>query len=190
MNHVFASLHLIYGARFVAQFRGLGEESETLARAKRLWAPHLAELTDDECAVAITRCGRLALNERGEAWPPNLPEFLDLTMPTVAELGIPDENAALMEAQRHAHVKDTHEWSHRVVFYAAQAVGWGELKSRTFREMRPAWLEAYRNLVRRVRMGEALMWLAPTPPPEKPKPASDEVAAEGVAAMRNAIGGD
>lgn len=175
VNAVFARMHLIYGHRWLSVYR----TEDALARAKREWAPEIARLTQEQCNAALARLKRYpALNGKGEAWPPSLPEFIDLARPTRAEIGVPDNELAYLEARTHAHRPREHDWSHRAVFYAGEAVGWWLLSNGSTGETKSAFMSAYSTIVERLRNGESLMWIAPPDPeiePEASTPSDVEI---------------
>lgn len=74
VDRIFAHLSAMYGARFADMWRGTD-----LADVKAMWASKLAGFADTPNAIKLALDSLDArLNKNGEAYPPNLPEFLSM----------------------------------------------------------------------------------------------------------------
>ena len=92
------------------------------------------------------------MNDRGEIWPPNLPEFLGFCR---EQLG-PPSRAALREALSVASRRawDTHYWTHAAIYRAASELGAYQLQHGSEREIKQAWRSAYAGALDDVARGQ------------------------------------
>lgn len=111
-----------YGARFADAWRGCDVEA-----VKAVWSEELARYTVDEIRAGID-----CLRDR--PFPPTLPEFLLLCRPK------PDPQAAHAEACRLIGRLDG--WSDCSVFWAAREVGYHDLKTLRYQDIRGRWIDA------------------------------------------------
>lgn len=132
----------LYGHRWVSSY---GEVDDGT------WLTGLQDVTPEQLAMGVQHC-----LQRGEAWPPSLPEFRKRCRPRPQDLGIAHELEAYREAVKGVAPFTYHTWSHPVVYHAAQAVGSWELlhlpESKTF----PRFRDAYFAMVERFMQGEGM----------------------------------
>jgi len=110
--------------------------------AFRTWRRALADLSVAQLARGVAACIC-----RSDPWPPSLPEFRTLCLGDAPSLGLPDEEGAYLAACRA-------DWTHAVVWHAAQAVGVHALRTQTEVATRSRFVAAYRVLVARAAAGE------------------------------------
>jgi hypothetical protein len=162
----------IYGHRWTASF-GVADDGT--------WAKGLRGMTGPQIAMGLSRCV-----ERGDAWPPSLPEFRALCTPTLEDLGLPSPEDAYREA---THAETGHVWTHGAVFSAAQSVGHFELRNLAQEKTRPAFLKAYEVACRRVLAGESLGAPIPKGLEKIATPAKPETVSDALTKMREALHG-
>ena len=138
-------------------------------------------MTGPQIAMGLSRCV-----ERGDAWPPSLPEFRALCTPSLEDLGLPAPEDAYREA---THAETGHVWSHGAVFSAAQSVGQFELRNLAQEKTRPAFLKAYEVACKRVLAGESLSAPIPKGLEKIATPAKPETVSDALTKMREALHG-
>lgn len=128
IERLFERMAGLYGARFADAWRGVDPE-----RVKRTWGEELAGFTGDEIARGVT-----ALKTRD--WPPTLPEFAKLCRPPS------DARADWAEACEQMRIrldgKGADVWSRPEVYWAAVAVGWHDLNSAAWEQIKTRWANA------------------------------------------------
>ncbi|WP_255487403.1 replication protein P [Oceanospirillum sediminis] len=138
---------------------------EALQVAKNEWHNDLAKYSDEELDAAVER------SKARYKMPPNLAEFLECCIPDFAELGMPDPEAAYLEACQKSHDPNNQgfRWSHPAVYFAGKQAGWHDLQ-RTLSGVRTRFDSAYEVLFRQVVSGAQL---------EIPKPNSRTLEHKG-----------
>ena len=110
--------------------------------AFRTWGRALADLSSEQLARGVGQC-----ITRADPWPPSLPEFRAMCLGDARALGVPAEEEAYLAACRA-------EWSHALIWHAAQAVGVHTLRTQSEAQTRPRFVAAYRELIARRGAGE------------------------------------
>lgn len=120
---LFSELAAIYGARFADMWR-----NTDVGHVKTVWAGALAGLTVGEVRQGLIGC-------RKKPWPPTLPEFLLLCR---AE---PDYESLFAEAQLQAWHREAGRdvWPDPVLFWAAYAFGFYDLKKASWQVAKTRW---------------------------------------------------
>lgn len=116
-----------YGARFADAWKGCN-----VAEVKAAWAEELGDYSPEEIATGVA-----ALRTRD--WPPTLPEFLKLCRPPI------DPDAGFAEAAREylkRFDKGDDQWSRPEVFWAAQAIGYQDLRNLPYERLKGRWKAA------------------------------------------------
>lgn len=161
----------LYGHRWLSSY---GEADDGT------WLAGLQGVTPEQLAIGVQHCV-----QRGESWPPSMPEFRSRCRPLPQDLGIVNEIEAYREAVKGAGAITQHPWSHPVVYHAAKHVGFWSLlhwpESKTF----PRFRDAYFAAVEQFMQGEAMPLPARTsvkqitrqPDPEKAKAALAKIKA-------------
>lgn len=128
IERLFERMAGLYGARFADVWRGTDPE-----RVKRIWAEELAGFGGEEIARGVQ-----ALKTRD--WPPTLPEFLRLCRQTS------DPRADWTEACEQMRIrlegKGADAWSRPQVYWAAVAIGWYDLNSTAWDQIKTRWEKA------------------------------------------------
>lgn len=172
MTRLWLRMTKIYGHRWTA---GFGESDDGT------WAKGLRGMSPEQIAFGLSRCV-----ERGDSWPPTLPEFRALCTPTAADLGLPDVDCAYREA---THAEPGHAWTHPAVYAAAQGVGLYELRNLPESKTRPAFAKAYETACGRVLAGESLSAPIPKGLEKIATPAKPETVSDALTKMREALHG-
>jgi len=133
-----------YGTLFADRWRGMN-----LGEVKAAWASKLADLSPGELKRGIDAL---------PGFPPTLPEFALLCRPK------PNPEAAHAEACRLIGRLDG--WSDCSVFWAAREIGYHDLKTLPYRDIRGRWIDALERA-----------WASRKPIPE-PAPVAGQIAAD------------
>lgn len=144
MERLWIRMTEIFGHKWVSQY---GEDPlET-------WAKRLGSFSKEEIAIGVNACANSTMQ-----WPPSLPDFCGLCQPDAAELGLPDNTSAFLEAMRQSHAPDDYIFSHEAVRLAGAAVGWYDMQRCIPSEesLKQRFQSAYGALVGKVKRGEAL----------------------------------
>lgn len=134
---IFARFSAIYGSRFELQ----QQTEEQSIRAKREWALTLMQqpLQTQDLERALERC-KCEL-----AWPPSIAEFLQRSVPSTQELGVPNAEQAFAEAcSLRGHTSDAN-WSHVLVYECAKRLGFKRLQQENERQLRPEFTRLYQQ---------------------------------------------
>lgn len=150
MARLFKRLIAFYGTKFADAFSGL-----SLDAVQEVWAEELGGYSLDEINAGVNACRQLK-------WPPTLPEFLNFCRPPLSP------EAAYFEAVNNMGLRATGHspaYSHPAVFWAAQEIGWWDMKNTPQRFIAARWNEC---LQRHLAKGE---WASvPAPPPQLAAP--------------------
>lgn len=97
---------------------------------------NLAGLSPHHVAFGIQKC-----RELNETFPPNLSTFIGRCIPTAQDMGLPEPEEA--------YVMATHnDWTHPIVWHAAQAVDPFLIRTQSAAVMKPRFESKYRSLLR------------------------------------------
>lgn len=133
MAALWAKFCRIYGGEKWVKNHGVADDGT--------WAAGLAGLSNDDLARGIRKCGK---------WMPSLPEFRDMCLPSAADLGMPEKNAAYLMAVQN-------DWSaHPAVYAAASEVGLWDLANKAERDVKPRFFRAYDALIGAARAGQVI----------------------------------
>lgn len=110
-------------------------------RASKLFVRALAEaLAGRQVSRELVDIGLQRIQSEGSEWPPlEVPRLMRYFSP------VPDYEAAFAEAQRHAGARQYGEgfspeaWSHPAVYWAADRLGWFDVRNSTWEAMKRRW---------------------------------------------------
>lgn len=122
-------------------------------RAKRTWVKGFVRAgvtTVEQLRYGIEACRLMDTD-----FAPSVGKFVKLCVPTAADLGLPDDDAAWREVVRHCANPGHHHWSHEAVRLAGASTGWFNLRCSSIPEetLRKRFDHAYFQLRRRLAMG-------------------------------------
>ena len=140
--YIFETLDAYYGAKWNSTEQAVCDNNGTLTLFAKAWIDCLGDKTKYDVQYAMTR-----LKREAPKWPPGALEFAELCRPNVEDLHLPDAN----EAYRQACNSD---WTHGIVWHAAQKIGTWELRNKPETKTRRQFEDAYRDLIRRAQTGE------------------------------------
>lgn len=158
IERLFERMSGLYGARFADAWRGVDPE-----RVKRTWAEELAGFSGDEIARGVT-----ALKTRD--WPPTLPEFAKLCRPPSDPRADWAEACEQMRIRLQGRGED--RWSRPQVYWAAVAIGWYDLNSTAWDQIKTRWTNALEN----AKTDPIPEYLAQLPPPGQQSITREEAA--------------
>lgn len=121
------------------------------------WTRMLSRYVGKNPKALVARiAGKLKPNERGETWPPEMVDALNLLKPTHEELGIPSCDQAYRAA--------THSrWTlHPVVYETARRVGVYELQTRGEARSKPEFEREYARVCDELMRGDTSGWQKPS----------------------------
>lgn len=117
IKEVWKRMGSMYGHKWTTNY---GEKIDPL------WARAMKAIPLNRLQIALARCGH-----RDDAWPPSLPEFIELTKVRADEVGASDPEAAYSEACRGAYPYNAwHRWSNKCVYWAAVWTGMSDINER------------------------------------------------------------
>lgn len=147
IDQLFMRFQAAYGHIWTSRYPTL----ELIRAAKAEWADGLAVCSDQRLFAGFERC------RQQYPKPPTLPEFIVCCLPTCADFGLPDFEAAYHEACGKAHEPNSPSvvWSHPAVYWAGKQVGWRDLHC-GLTGVRCRFEKAYQQLCKRVMSGEQL----------------------------------
>lgn len=133
------------------------------------YAKHLYEagITDKQMQYGVE-----AFKQRAADRPfsVNPAEFVQLCMPTAADMGLPLVDDAYRECCRYSSWIADHRWTHDAVYVAGRAVGWGVLQSKPEKYSKPIFEKKYASIIERIAGGESFEGRAPVPAPKIERP--------------------
>ncbi len=109
----------------------------------------LLDKSDSQIAHALDRC-------KDFTGFFSTPAFRELCNPDHATLGLPDPEAAFMEACKAYYPVQCNKWSHAAVYQAGADTGWFELRSQSADKTRKAFFANYAKRVEQVLAGVEL----------------------------------
>lgn len=130
-ERIFQRMENFYLSKWVDSFGSIPRE-----RVKQAWAEELAEYTVDEIKRGLDAC-------RNRVWPPTLPEFLLMCRPVVDARTEWTEACEQMRIRLEGKGGDT--WSRPQVYWAAVAIGWYDLNSTAWEQIKTRWTNALSN---------------------------------------------
>lgn len=166
----------IYGHRWTSAY------GDCEGSAFRTWQDGLADVAPAYVAHALRQCV-----QRGDEWPPTLPEFRALCQPSPQDLGLPDLNRAYRDAVSCAAALANGGATAQfpaIVQIAVREIGSAEFRAMTPTKSLEAFARAYEILVRKVMAGEELTAPKALPAEIEPQPASPEEVRNYLAQMR------
>ncbi len=180
-------LWLRFSGMYPRKFSSLFKEPHLIDNWKQVWSEGLASegITGDEVGKALQLC--LTRFD----WPPELPEFIQLCRPPI------EPESAYFEALRmmryrfsdNEQEKSLEVWSNPAIFYAANRIGFHDLKLVPFEKISKRWRSELADAEAKVRAGiypitvpERKLEL---PKPERPFDA--EKARENIKKLRGII---
>jgi len=140
IDSLLTRFEVYYGDKFHRQWANVPRDT-----MRKQWAVDLARLTKEELAAGVEAL-------KGEAWPPTLPEFLNLCKPEI------DIDSALHEAcyQMRMRQDGRDQWSNPALFWAAAEIGDFDMLNSDENRLKKRFGEA----LKRVMKGE----IKPVPP--------------------------
>lgn len=128
VERLFTRLATMYGNKFLDMWKGLD-----LQAVKTAWGEDLAGYTADELKRGLDWC-------KTKDWPPTLPAFMTACRPVM------DEKTEWAEACEQMRIrlecKGGDVWSRPQVYWAAVAIGWYDLNSTSWEQIRARWSKA------------------------------------------------
>lgn len=121
----------MYGNKFLDMWRGLD-----ISEVKQAWAEDLADYTAEELKRGLTWC-------KSQQWPPTLPEFMTACRPVLDTKTEWAEACEQMRIRLEGRGGDT--WTRPQVYWAAVAIGWYDLNSTSWDQIRTRWINALTN---------------------------------------------
>lgn len=127
-ERLFQRLENFYGAKWVDSLGGISRE-----RVKQAWAEELAGYSAMEIKRGLDGC-------KTRQWPPTLPEFLMACRPVI------DARTEWSEACEQMRIrlegKGADRWSRSGVYWAAVSIGWYDLNSSAWDQIKTRWTNA------------------------------------------------
>lgn len=156
IERLWTRLVSMYGNKFLDMWRGLD-----IALVKTAWSEDLAGYTSDELKRGLEYC-------KTQQWPPTLPEFMTACRP------VRDAKTEWAEACEQMRIrlegKGLDVWSRPQVYWAAVSIGWYDLNSTSWDQIRTRWINALTNS----RQDDIPEYLAALPAPGKQAVTKDE----------------
>ena len=155
MARLWDRMAAIYGHRWTSSY------GTCTSTAFSVWLRGLADIEPKQLGAGLAKClERRDIKDaaRVDPWPPTLPEFRALCLPSPEDLGLPSEDTAYRAAA-------SGDWSlHPAVWAAARKVGTWELRRLPETVMRSRFVSEYRSVMGGVMAGQAF----PQPPADVP----------------------
>lgn len=169
INRLFTRLAMMYGNKFSDMWRGLDTEE-----IKQAWAEDLAGYSADELKRGLDWC-------KSQTWPPTLPEFMTSCRPV---LDARTEWAEACEQMRiRLQGKGGDVWTRPQVYWAAVAIGWYDLNSTAWDQIKTRWGNALAN----AKVDPIPKYRAALPAPGA-QTVTREEAADRMSDLRNMVG--
>lgn len=127
-ERIFQRLENFYMAKWVDSFGSIPRE-----RVKQAWAEELAGYSSTEIKRGLDAC-------RTKPWPPTLPEFLVMCRPVLDAKTEWAEACEQMRIRLQGQGGDT--WTRPEVYWAAVSIGWYDLNSTAWEQIRTRWTNA------------------------------------------------
>lgn len=169
IDRLFSRLTVMYGNKFADMWRGIDTKA-----IKAVWAEDLAGYTGDELKRGLNWC-------KSQAWPPTLPEFMTACRPVI------DARTEWAEACEQMRIrlegKGADVWSRPQVYWAAVAIGWYDLNSTAWDQIKTRWAKALAG----AKTDGIPEYRAPLPAPGKQSVTREE-AADRLGELRSKVG--
>jgi len=130
-ERIFQRLENFYMAKWVDSFGSIPRE-----RVKQAWAKELAGYEATEIKRGLDAC-------RTKPWPPTLPEFLVMCRPVLDAKTEWAEACEQMRIRLEGNGADV--WSRSGVYWAAVSIGWYDLNSTAWEQIKTRWTNALMN---------------------------------------------
>lgn len=132
-------------------------------RVKSTWAEDLAGFTGDELRRGMDASKR-------NKFPPTLPEFLNLCRPDInAETAF---HEAVIQLGLRKEGKDS--WSHKAIYWAAQAIGSSDMLNATWKQVEKRWTSILSEKLAAQNLLEIPAYAVALPPPGQTTIAPEE----------------
>lgn len=168
VERLFTRLATMYGNKFLDMWKGIN-----LQAVKTAWGEDLAGYSGDELKRGIDWC-------KSQTWPPTLPEFMTACRP------VADARTEWAEACEQMRIrlqgKGADHWSRQQVYWAAVAIGWYDLNSTAWEQIRTRWGNALAN----AKTDAIPEYLAALPSPGQQSVTREE-AADRMSEIRNMV---
>jgi hypothetical protein len=122
---------LMYGNKFADMWRDLDPSA-----VKRAWGEDLAGYSADEMKRGLDWC-------KTQKWPPTLPEFMEACRPVLDPKTEWAEACEQMRIRLQGQGRD--KWTRPEVYWAAVAIGWYDLNSTSWDQIKTRWTNALRD---------------------------------------------
>ena len=169
-ERIFQRMENFYLSKWVDSFGSIPRE-----RVKQAWAEELAGYQAAEIKRGLESC-------RTRQWPPTLPEFLMLCRPVLDAKTEWAEACEQMRIRLDGKGGDT--WTRPQVYWAAVSIGWYDLNSTAWEQIRTRWINALAN----AKHDAIPAYLAALPAPGKQTVTKAE-AVDRMADIKSAIAG-
>lgn len=130
-ERIFQRMENFYLSKWVDSFGSIPRQ-----RVKQAWSEELAGYSAQEIKRGLEAC-------RTKIWPPSLPEFMLLCRP------VADAKTEWAEACEQMRIrlegKGADIWSRPHVYWAAVSIGWYDLNSTAWEQIRTRWTKAIEN---------------------------------------------
>lgn len=131
IERLFARFSGMYGSKFADLWRGCD-----LSSVKSVWIEDLSGFSVAELTAGVEAC-------KTRTFPPTLPEFVSLCRPAI------DLRTEWTEACEQMRIrlqgKQEDRWSRAQVYHAAVAIGWHDLNSMSWEQIKTRWGNAIAN---------------------------------------------
>lgn len=174
VDRLFERLALMYGAKFLDQWRGLD-----LDKVRALWAKELSGFTVDEIAAGVAAC-------RSKDWPPTLPEFMKACRPPL------DPGLSWLQAQACARERDRGEvgFTDARLFEAFRRMAFEVRRGDYSAQIAELWAATLKHVDADIAAGQRFEITEPAKALPEPAPTSREEAQRRIAELRLRFGRD
>lgn len=131
IDKLFTRLTVMYGNKFADMWRGIDTDA-----IKQAWAEDLAGYSGDELKRGLAWC-------KTQTWPPTLPEFMTACRPVLDARTEWAEACEQMRIRLEGRGADV--WSRPGVYWAAVTIGWYDLNSTAWEQIKTRWTNALAN---------------------------------------------
>ena len=138
IDELWLRMSKMYGHKFTSTYGTLDDGT---------WCRGLSDLAPAQLGVGLSRCVT-----RKDPWPPNLPEFRGMCLPTAQDLGIPDVDEAYQLATVRSNSGNRQEAVQRVV----DLIGVFELRTGSIKKMKPIFDRAYKAVTEKMLIEAAM----------------------------------
>ena len=132
-------------------FKSVYRTEEERQEVKRVWVKALVE-SGVSSTEQISR-GMAKARQHESDFFPSVGKFISWCKPDPVDLGMPEPDAAWIEANQHSHHVLDHQWSHPAV-YAAGKGHWFEMRAGEYKK--EFYIADYKSLVDQVAKGQVI----------------------------------